>query len=94
MALGLDDLEKLKPHLGHVLLEERAQLKLKAAKRAKKNDPWAVQGEYKYPVEREIQQPSPFPILRPLSGKLSFCKLNKVQSALLICGSAVNLSAQ
>lgn len=69
VALGPDDLEKLKPHFGHVLLEERARLKLKAALRTKKNDPWASQGEYKYPVEREIQQPSPFPVLRPLRGK-------------------------
>ena len=69
MALGPDDLEKLKPHFGHVLLEERARLKLKATLRTKKSDPWAPQGEYKYPVEREIQQPSPFPVLRPLRGK-------------------------
>lgn len=68
MALGSDVLEKLKPHFGHVLLEERARLKLKAAQRTKKNDPWAAQGEYKYPIERDIQQPSPFPVLRPLKG--------------------------
>ena len=69
MALGSNDLEKIRPHLGHVLLEERERLKLKAAERTKKEDPWAVQGEYKYPVEREIQQASPFPVLRPLRGR-------------------------
>ena len=71
MELRSDDLEKLRPHLGHVLLEERARLKLKAAERTTKEDPWAPQGEYKYPVEREIQQPSPFPVLRPLRGRYS-----------------------
>jgi len=68
VTLDEGDLEKLRPHFGHVLLEQRAQIKLKAAMRPKREDPWAVIGEYKYPVEREIQQASPFPVLRPLAG--------------------------
>ena len=75
MTLDEDDLEKLKPHFGHVLLEQRAQIKLKAAMRPKREDPWAVKGEYKYPVEREIQQASPFPVLRPLAGKCVLVRL-------------------